>query len=325
MAMEMALIGSCFLLTSAEAAAQKQERFGGLDFDSLGGEIATLSDGGAFANPHNSFRSDVCRRYNQIKADGSQFTGYGNMFNLSDALSGMEISVMAFQDEHFRYNDTAGMDPVYPGVSARLLDYMAQKGNFTWRNSFGVWKRDDFLLELNRDWTELLRFATEKYDIFPHQNTPSTERVNLGINFAEGHSDVSLIIGRLGNGGIGEEKISWFSFMQPFDLPVWFAIAGILALSSITYQIIESLHDKSIDPLKSFRKNVVENWYWSWMNFTGNYKYQPKTLGGQMFGVSFAFWAMLITGTFETSESPPKKQYDRLVPYLIGNFFSFDL
>jgi hypothetical protein len=276
------LIVAGFALVGIDAAAAAAAT---AEPPSLGNEIATLSGDGLF-HTGPSYRQDVCDRYLNKIANGDEFA-------IREALSGMELTVSVSESPFFRYDETTGIDPDYPGVNARLLDYIAEHGNLTWRNSFGVWKHEEVN---NRTYTDVLLWGAEKYDVNADTWTPSTTRMNLGISFANGHFDGSLIMARYVEPM--ENKIIWFSFLHPFELSVWFVIFGIVIFSSIIYQFIEHLGANANDPHdKSFRTWVMENLYLSFINITGNYSYEPTTLGGRVFGFSFAFWAMLITGT----------------------------
>ena len=250
----------------------------------LGNEIGTLSDGGPFASDL-SFRQSFCDRYKEMISSGNQI-------NLRNALHGKELSVSLVPGKYFRYNEETGIDPDYPGVDALILDYIAEQGNFTWRNSFGVWTREE---KGNRSITEILEWATDKYDVMVGEYTPSTGRMNLGVSFVDGHFDGSLIMVR--NVKPTKTEISWFNWTKPFEIEVWYVILAVVIFSSIAYQIIEHLGGGREEDV-SFRKSLMSNLYLSCVNFTGNYSYEPTTLGGLVFGFCFAFWAMLITGTY---------------------------
>jgi len=58
------------------------------------------------------------------------------------------------------------------------------------------------------------------------------------------------------------------------------------------------------DPVSN-RSWTMRNIYLRFLNFTGNYSYQPKTFGGQVFGFFFAFWAMLVTAAATTISTVP--------------------
>jgi len=81
---------------------------------------------------------------------------------------------------------------------------------------------------------------------------------------------------------------------------VWVALIVTVVLSSFVYQFIEALGGTRYKDHGdgSFRSWTMTNLYRSFLNFTVNYSYEPTTLGGRVFGVSFAFWAMLISAAY---------------------------
>jgi len=247
-------------------------------------EIASMSDGGAFTSD-NSYRQDFCPRYKEMVSNGRKI-------NVKNALSGEELHVSLVPGKYFIYNEETGIDPDYPGLNALMLDYIAEQGNFTWRNSFGVWTREQ---KVNRSVTELLEWGTDKYDIMAGEFTPSTTRMNLGVSFVDGHFDGSLIMIR--NVKPTTTGVNWTNWKAPFENEVWIVIIAVVIFSSFVYQLIEHLGGRREEDV-SFRSWLMKNLYLSFINLTGNYSYEPTTLGGRVFGFFFAFWAMLITGTY---------------------------
>ena len=63
-------------------------------------------------------------------------------------------------------------------MTAILMDELARRGRFTWRNSFGV-IRDP----TNETWTELLQWTVNTYDITADWWGQNLERMNLGVAF----------------------------------------------------------------------------------------------------------------------------------------------
>ena len=250
---------------------------------SLGNEKATLSFDGAFY-PGPSIRQDFCERYNEMISTG-------NSISLRNALSGTELSVSLLLNDYFRYTDEEGIDPAYPGINAQILDYIAEKANFTWRNSFGILAYDQMG---NGTFTELLEWGVEKYDLMVGTYTPSMDRIDLGVSFVEGYYDGSLIMVRVVEPV--EKTIPWGNFMDPFTPEVWFTIFAVTLFSSVAFLFIENIGAERGEDDTSFRAWVMGKLYHSFITLTGNYSYEPKTLGGRFYGVVFATWAMIITG-----------------------------
>ena len=259
----------------------------------LGNELATLSDGGAFASPGRTFRQDFCQRSEEVAGGGD--SQMQNRPTIATALRGRELRPSIVPGPYFLYDDENGIDPIYPGIHAKMLDYMAEQGNFTWRNSFGVWTREE---KGNRSITDLLVWGAEKYDVLVGTYTPSTDRMKQGISFVDGHYDGSLIMIR--DVPPAENGIGWFNWLLPFEPGVWVALMVTVILSSFVYQFIERIGGTRYKDHGdgSFRSWTMTNLYRSFLNFTVNYSYEPTTLGGRVFGVAFAFWAMLISAAY---------------------------
>lgn len=241
-----------------------------------------------------SYRQDFCARYQEMakKGDG---------FSLKDALSGSKLSVLIEPDDYFRYDNETGIDPEYPGINALVLDYMAEKGNFTWRDSFGLTSWDLYEssnMSTIQEWVEML---VERYDVVSGYWTPSPKRMNAGIDFVDGFYDGTLIMTRINDGA--EYKIDWFSFTRPFEPKVWYMIIAVIIFSSICHRLIEQFGG-SYDSNVTFRTWAMTNLYLSFINATGNYEYQPKSLGGRIFGVFFALWGLLLTGNYKLHSDP---------------------
>ena len=66
--------------------------------------------------------------------------------------------------------------------------------------------------------------------------------------------------------------------------------------SSLAYLFIENIGAERVEDDTSFRAWVMGKLYHSFITLTGNYSYEPKTLGGRFYGVVFVTWAMIITG-----------------------------
>ena len=249
----------------------------------LGNEMATLDGTDNNNNNITSYRNNYC----QLAQEVEQSNG---TIELKDALRGVSLSVGSLSGHihFFLYDDTTGLDPTYPGVNVRVMDYIAEQGNFTWRNTFGIIERNT-----NETVAELLERSVDKYDVVLGAFTTSTYRMNKYINFIDGHYDGSLILIR----DVTEETtIAWFNWMKPFTNQTWLLILGIVVFSALSYQIIEWIGGRR-DHTTATMSWFSTNCYLSFMNFTGNHIYEPSNFGGQIFCFFTAFWAMLITGT----------------------------
>jgi hypothetical protein len=112
-----------------------------------------------------SYRQNVAGRHDR---------SYNGTFELRDALGGFEINSHSRSGEYFHLDDNGTIDEEDPSLVADMLDELANRGSFTWRNSFAVTNGPGE----NRTWTELAG-GVEAYD---------------GIGFPEGFLDSSFIL-----------------------------------------------------------------------------------------------------------------------------------
>ena len=129
--------------------------------EGLGGEKATLTlepfstDAGEPVH-----RQNFCEQYRAIKDQNDTST------TLKDALNGLQINTVLQYGSgfpYFNYHPETGIDSENPGIVADILDEMAKRANFTWRQSFAVYTGQD--KSDNYTWTEMLKWATDTYDI----------------------------------------------------------------------------------------------------------------------------------------------------------------
>ena len=110
-------------------------------------------------SPDISHRQNFCERYkNVIQSNGT--------FTFKDALNGAQIRPVIQYGAgfpYFNYDPETGIDAENPGLIANILDYVAERANFTWRDSFAVYTGDD--KGDDKTWTEMLGWTTETFDI----------------------------------------------------------------------------------------------------------------------------------------------------------------
>ena len=149
------LLFFCSLFLSNLGEHLARAAFPEIDTRGFGNELATLSDGGAFADSGRTFRQEFCQRSEEV-AGGGAGSRVENRPTVATALAGIELRPSIVPGPYFLHDDENGIDPVYPGIHARMLDYIAERGNFTWRKSFGAWTREE---KGNRTITELLVYC----------------------------------------------------------------------------------------------------------------------------------------------------------------------
>lgn len=229
-----------------------------------------------------SLRQRVCDRYLYTERNGTAELRY--------ALSGLALRPIISVSKFFRYNETHGVDDT--SLVAQILDELAVRANFTWRDSFAV----SYGPGPNQTWTEMLQLYTDVFDIAIDYYDKSSERLNRGMAFVDRWFDGSMIliekIVPLDDG----EKVNYTNFMRPFTTTVWLVILATGVASAGIYMFLEWLAHERHD--RSFGQWLQDNLFWSALNFSQNYAYEPTSPAGRIFGFSMAIWAMVLGATY---------------------------
>lgn len=241
-----------------------------------------------------SYRQDVCERW-QLVQDGE--------LDLRDALRGLELRPLLRVGPFFHYTDEGGIDQLDPGLLAWMLDELGRRAGFTWRQSFGVvyglptdTKPDDVPEEETITFTDLLLWSTETYDLSCNWWDQTLERLELGIAFQTPWFDGSIImVQKQDDPEVDDDSIEIWNWLRPFDVTVWVVTGLTIVFSGMAYQWIEWLsgHRRG----RSYWQWFSDNVYLSAIAFPQNYEFQPRSMGGRVFGVSISFWALVMTGT----------------------------
>jgi hypothetical protein len=133
----------------------------------------------------------------------------------------------------------------------------------------------------------------------------------LGINFIDQFFDSSYIIVRsVDDDEKDKTEIIWTNWLAPFTTAVWYALLATIICSSFVHQFLEYLSIKAKDSnsddgnnekgrnWSSTTKSTVDNMYLSFLNFTQQFSYEPSSLSGKIFSLSFVFWSMLIGAAY---------------------------
>ena len=165
-----------------------------------------------------SHRQDFCDLYDSIR---------NGTLELKNSLQGKELNVLmgAYKDSFFRYDQDEGIDPVYPGIAAVLMDELARRAGFTWRNSFGTFvepKGPDY----NESWSDLLVWGTDSYDLCVDWWPRNLERLSRGVAFTQEWYDSSIIlIGKSQQRQSQSQRTrrlrDYWNWLKPFSWQVW--------------------------------------------------------------------------------------------------------
>ena len=230
-----------------------------------------------------SHRQDVCGRHHLYMG--------GNMI-LRDALQGLKLNVVL---RNYGSNPTPGVnldsneaiDESNPGLAAMLLDELAKRAGFTWRDSFGIGP----FANQTFDWSDVLDWTTEVYDIDADFFTLTVERLSRGVGSPAGiQSGNYILLEDTGVPGRG-----WWRFIRIYDKWVWLAIFATIFAAGIFYEILEML---SAPSSKQRIWHVKKGLYHSSLTALQHYSFQPKSPAGNFFSLAVAFWSLLIVSAY---------------------------
>lgn len=124
----------------------------------------------------------------------------------------------------------------------------------------------------------------------------SPERLEMGVAYCDPWFDGSLIMVDKLEPPEDNNKPNYGNWTLPFEPDVWYVTLATIFFSCFVYQILEMLGGEREE--RSYYEWFCDNLYLSFINFTQNYSYEPTTLAGRIFGISFSFWTMLIGAAY---------------------------
>lgn len=235
-------------------------------------------------NPFNysvSYRQNVCAR--QVELDNSTL-------ELRHALEGLQISTFLPADNrYFFFNETIRDDN--PGMIGVLMDELARRGRFSWRNSFGVFI--DALPE-NQTYEELLDWTVWAYDVSAASWLKTIPRMERGVTFPLGWYDGRIVM--IGIVEKGNAELELWSFLDPFSAGVWIMIGVTIVVSGLVYWFLDWF-DSDSDSLE-LGSRPGQSVFLSALTFTGHFEFRPVSRSAQIFTVSLSFWALIMMSAY---------------------------
>jgi hypothetical protein len=234
-------------------------------------------------------RQNVCQRQRML--DGGTVT-------IRNALSGLALRPGVFQAEFFNIREEDGtINPEDPGLIAELLDELGRRGNFTWRDSFGITVDP----ENGRTFTDLLVWTSNTYDMTADWYPSTVKRLGLGISFQQQWYDSSLIMVQ-DQSQTTSKRFEVFSWFDPFGSTVWLLILVTILFSAGVYQGLSYLEggyddDGDYDPYQ-LADCTMWNIFMTTIIFTGHFEYKPKTNSARLFTASLTFMALLVSSAY---------------------------
>ena len=244
-----------------------------------------------------SHRTNVCSRSKLLLND--------TITDVKEALQGLELSVVLTDyggtgDEALFALDSDGKIPeTEPGLFVVLLDELASRAGFTWRNSFGMYKPLNSSTDGNQTWTDILVWATDTYDISVEYWSKLASRLNLGVSFPEGWYDSSIIlVERVQRRSSSSQKSSFdlWNFLRPFDTYVWLLIAASVIVTGILYWFLEKINTEA--DARSLDTRPLSSIFLSAIVFTTHFEFRPNTSAAMLLSWSWTFWSLIVAAAY---------------------------
>lgn len=236
------------------------------------------------------FRTNVCDRQKRL---------YENKLSIPNALRGLNVTVAAVTytsglwKNYFHLSETTGGIPEdYPGLFVVIMDEIARRAGFSWRNSFGSFPPIT-ASSTNKTWTDLLLWQIDKFDVSMDYWLRTEERLAKGVGFPEAWYDGSLIIVQpVISGDAAATDLNYLSLLRPFTIPVWGLILACIVVSGLMYYLLDVL-DKDADE-GNLESGPIGSVYLASMAFVGHTQFQPTTAPTKIITLSSSFWAVLM-------------------------------
>ncbi|GFH55630.1 hypothetical protein CTEN210_12105 [Chaetoceros tenuissimus] len=162
-----------------------------------------------------SFRQNFCDVQSQF---------HNGDVELRTAFEGRNLHVaLGPEPDYVFLNDDGSINQDNPGLMVKLLDEIALRGKFTWRDTF-VWEDYNAMAVAEKDWTDFVFWSVSNYDMSANWWFDSRARTSMGISFPKGWMDGSLIIVTTKDDDSVKDAFQPFSWATPFTGTVWLAI-----------------------------------------------------------------------------------------------------
>eukprot|EP00428_Durinskia_dybowskii_P035755 CAMPEP_0170264220 /NCGR_PEP_ID=MMETSP0116_2-20130129/32003_1 /TAXON_ID=400756 /ORGANISM="Durinskia baltica, Strain CSIRO CS-38" /LENGTH=492 /DNA_ID=CAMNT_0010515309 /DNA_START=101 /DNA_END=1579 /DNA_ORIENTATION=- len=222
---------------------------------------------------------------------------YGNQSRkLIHALSGRQVSVAVNLRPHGQdIFNFASYDPstrLLTGFLVDVMDELARRGDFTWRDSFAVINRTSEQLPF-----PILQWSAENYDILVDWRTLSPDIDAIGVTPLMPFMDTSynlLVKPELVAPGLLEQV---FSYFRPFAFDTWLAFLVAWLTTAWAYWKFETGHD-DFQTESSQNLPFIHSAYLSALMITGAGGVAPATYAGKFMTLMFSALVVLIVAAY---------------------------
>lgn len=240
---------------------------------------------------NQTHRSNVCDR----------FLEYANgQANIRDALKGLNLTVGVvdqLNDVYIHFNEDGTLMDEDPGIFVVVLDELARRGGFNWRDNYGVVYPPNGTnpeTDVTYNWTDVLHEAVLNYDFSFAEWVHNQERRVRGISFPVGWYDASTILVQSRVRNVVQFSVT--AFLRPFSNRVWGMIVGVFIVSGMLYWMIDKIANWGTD---NEVNSILYDMFLATMTFTQHHMYwDPSGHGKRIFAFSASFWSLVLASAY---------------------------
>jgi len=252
---------------------------------------APFYDTPKFDTSQQQHRRNMCDRQQAL---------YNDNITLSEALQGLNLSVVLTNYQtpgntpFFTLNPDGVIDPEHPGLFAIILDEVAARAGFSWRNSYGVVLSIDSTTDDNKTWSDLLEWEVDTFDISAGKWDRSITRMANEVSFPEGWYDSSMILIYVNDASVSSLHI-WSIFL-PFQWSVWLLLVVAVVVTGVAYWFLERLDTRS--DIRELEHHPGDAVFYTAIAMTGHFEFQPQTTAAMILTWSTTFIALIIGAVY---------------------------
>jgi Ligand-gated ion channel len=242
-----------------------------------------------------SHRTKVCDRQLDI---------FNGTYDLPNALQGLNLSVaipnyIRGKEKFYFTLDavTQQIDPANPGLFALILDELAARAGFQWRDTFVPFTPLDPTADGNRTWTDILTWSIETFDISMESWSVTVERLALPVSLPAEWYDNSIVLAEIMNPSSKKPKsFHVLSFLDPFHSLLWLTVICAIVITGFVYFMLEMMDGDSDE--RELQCKPIASIFYAAITFTGHYELRPQAHPARLVGFSFTFWALIVGSAY---------------------------
>lgn len=237
------------------------------------------------------FRTDVCDRQTEL---------YQNNLKIADALQGKNLSVaftkytQPYEDRLFNLDKEGRLPVDKPGLFVIIMDELASRAGFTWRDTFVALEPMDPEVDTNRTWSDMLKWSIDTFDISVDNWAKTVKRMRRGVAFPEGWYDSSLVI--VERIDPSSQDVDMWSFLTPFQSGVWIMLVVAILATGVLYWMLEQLNRES--DTQQLEKKPLTTIFLSALTFVGHFDFSPGTHSARLLALSYTFFTLIMVSAY---------------------------